>query len=139
MRVMGLPATVPGPHTSRPHPAHRSYPYLLRDLEIERPNQVWCADMTYVPVTAGELYLVAVMDWFSRYVLSWALSHLLEAALWVEALERARRRRRPEMFNTDQGAQFTAAQFTGCLEEAGIRISMDGRGRAMDTVMVERL
>lgn len=139
MRVMGLQASVPGPHTSRPHPQRRVYPYLLRDVEIERPNQVWCADITYVPMRQGYLYLVAVMDWFSRYVLCWGLSNLLEAAFCVEALERALWQGRPEIFNTDQGSQFTAEQFTGCLERAGVKISMDGRGRAMDNIMVERL
>lgn len=139
MRVMGLQATLPGPHTSRPHPAHVIYPYLLRDLQVERPNQVWCADITYVPMRRGYLYLVAVLDWFSRYVLAWEVSNTLEAAFCVEALERALCQGRPDIFNTDQGSQFTAAQFTGCLERAGVTISMDGRGRAMDNVMVERL
>jgi putative transposase len=139
MRVMGLQATLPGPHTSRRHPEHRIYPYLLRGLAIERPNQVWCADITYVPMTAGYLYLVAVMDWFSRYVLSWEVSNLMEATFCVEALQRALGRGRPEIFNTDQGSQFTAEQFTGSLERAAIKISMDGRGRALDNVMVERL
>ena len=139
MRVMGLQATLPGPHTSQPHPEQRIYPYLLRDLEIERPNQVWCADITYVPMRRGYLYLVAVMDWFSRYVLSWELSNTLEALFCVEALERALSQGRPDIFNTDQGSQFTAEQFTECLERVGVKISMDGRGRAMDNVMVERL
>lgn len=139
MGVMGLRATLPGPHTSRPHPEHPVYPYLLRDLAVERPNQVWCADITYVPMPRGFLYLVAVLDWFSRYVLAWELSNTVEAAFCVEALERALARARPEMFNTDQGAQFTATEFTGRLERAGVKISMDGRGRAMDNVMVERL
>jgi putative transposase len=139
MRVMGLQATLPGPHTSRPHPEHVIYPYLLRDLQVERPNQVWCADITYVPMRRGYLYLVAVLDWFSRYVLAWEVSNTLEAAFCVEALERALGQGRPDIFNTDQGSQFTAAQFTGCLERAGVTISMDGRGRAMDNVMVERL
>ena len=139
MRVMGLQATLPGPHTSRPHPEHRIYPYLLRDLQVERPNQVWCADITYVPMRRGYLYLVAVLDWFSRYVLSWELSNTLEALFCVEALERALSQGRPDIFNTDQGSQFTAEQFTECLERVGVKISMDGRGRAMDNVMVERL
>ncbi len=139
MRVMGLQATLPGPHTSRRHPEHRIYPYLLRGLPIERPNQVWCADITYVPMTAGYLYLVAVMDWFSRYVLSWELSNLMEAGFCVEALKRALSQGQPEIFNTDQGSQFRAEPFTGSLERAGIKISMDGRGRALDNVMVERL
>lgn len=139
MGVMGLQATLPGPHTSRRHPEHRIYPYLLRDLTVERPNQVWCSDITYVGMRRGFLYLVAVLDWFSRYVLAWELSNTLEAAFCVEALERALVQGRPDIFNTDQGAQFTAEQFTGCLERVGVQISMDGRGRALDNVMVERL
>ena len=139
MGVMGLQATLPGPHTSRRHPEHRIYPYLLRDLTVERPNQVWCSDITYVAMRRGFLYLVVVMDWFSRYVLTWELSNTLEAAFCVEALERALAQGRPNIFNTDQGAQFTGEQFTGCLERVGVRISMDGRGRALDNVMVERL
>jgi putative transposase len=139
MRLMGLQATLPGPHTSRPHPQHPVYPYLLRDLEVERPNQVWCADITYVPMRRGYLYLVAVLDWFSRYLLSWELSNTLETSFCVEALERALSQGRPDIFNTDQGAQFTADEFTGRLVRAGVKISMDGRGRAMDNVMVERL
>ena len=139
MKVMGLQAVLPGPHTSRPHPEHRVYPYLLRGLEIGSPNQVWCADITYVPLRRGFMYLVAIMDWFSRYVLAWELSNTLEAWFCVEALERALEWNRPGIFNTDQGAQFTSAEFTGCLEQAGIRISMDGQGRAMDNVFIERL
>jgi len=139
MRVMGLQATLPGPHTSRPHPEHRVYPYLLRDMKIERPNQVWCSDITYVPMRRGFLYLVVVMDWFSRYVFSWELANTLEALFCVQALEEALKMGPPEIFNTDQGAQFTSEEFTGRLQGAGIRISMDGRGRALDNVMVERL
>jgi putative transposase len=139
MRVMGLQGTLPGPHTSRPHPEHRVYPYLLREIKIERPNQVWCSDITYVPMRRGFLYLVVVMDWFSRYVLAWELSNTLEVLFCVEALKRALGSGRPEIFNTDQGAQFTSEGFTGTLQGAGIRISMDGRGRALDNVMVERL
>jgi putative transposase len=139
MRLMGLQATLPGPHTSQPHPEHVIYPYLLRDLKVERPNQVWCADITYVPMRRGSLDLVAVMDWFSRSVLSWELSNTLEVAFCVEALERALAQGCPDIFNTDQGSQFTAEQFTGFLERAGVTISMDGRGRAMDNVMGERL
>jgi putative transposase len=135
MRVMGLQATLPGPHTSRWHPQHRTYPYLLRDLRVERPNQVWCSDITYVPMRRGFVYLVVVMDWFSRYVPAWELSNTLEGVFCVEAL----RMGQPEIFNTDQGAQFTSEEFTGKLQGAGIRISMDGRGRALDNVMVERL
>ena len=139
MRVMGLQASVPGPHTSRRHPEHRVYPYLLRDLEVQRPNQVWCSDITYVPMRRGFLYLVVVMDWYSRYVLAWELSNTLEVVFCVEALQRALGMGCPEIFNTDQGAQFTSEEFTGKLQGAGIRISMDGRGRALDNVMVERL
>jgi putative transposase len=139
MRVMGLQATLPGPHTSRRHPEHRIYPYLLRGLTIERSTRCGVPTSLNVPMTAGYLYLVAVMGWFSRYVLSWELSNLMEAAFCVEALERALSHGRPEIFNTDQGSQFTAEQFTGSLERAGVKISMDGRGRALDDVMVERL
>jgi hypothetical protein len=111
MRVMGLQAIVPGPHTSRAHPEHRVYPYLLRDLEIQRPNQVWCSDITYVPMRRGFLYLVVVMDWYSRYVLAWELSNTLEVLFCVEALQQALGIGHPEIFNTDQGAQFTSAEF----------------------------
>jgi putative transposase len=139
MRVMGLQAIVPGPHTSRPHPQHLVYPYLLRELTVEAPDQVWCADITYVPMQRGFLYLVAVMDWFSRYVLAWELSNSLDAIFCLLALETALGQARPEIFNTDQGAQFTSADFTGRLLAAGIRVSMDGRGRALDNVFIERL
>ncbi len=115
------------------------YPYLLRDLVIERPNQVWCADITYIPMQRGFLYLVAVMDWFSRYVLVWELSNTLESMFCVTALERALAGSCPDIFNTDQGSQFTAEAFTGRLLSAQVQISMDGRGRAMDNVFVERL
>jgi len=139
MRVMGLQAIVPGPHTSWPHPQHVVYPYLLRGLKISAPNDVWCADITYVPMRRGYLYLVAVMDWFSRYVLSWELSNSLEAAFCLEALECALKGARPGIFNTDQGSQFTSEEFTGRLQDAGIRISMDGRGRVTDNIFIERL
>lgn len=139
MRVMGLQAVVPGPHTSRPQPAHRTYPYLLHQLAVVRPNQVWCADITYVPLRRGFLYLVAVLDWYSRYVLAWALSNTLDMLFCVEAVEQALGSGQPEIFNTDQGAQFTSEAFTRRLEGAGIRISMDGRGRALDNIFVERL
>ena len=139
MRLMGLQAVLPGPHTSRPHPEHRVYPYLLRGVTIGAPDEVWCADITYVPMRQGYLYLVAVMDWFSRFVLSWELSNSLEAAFCVGALDRALERELPGIFNTDQGAQFTSEDFTGRLEKAGVRISMDGRGRALDNVFIERL
>ena len=139
MRVMGLQAIVPGPHTSWPHPQHVVYPYLLRGLKISAPNDVWCADITYVPMRRGYLYLVAVMDWFSRYVLSWELSNSLEAAFCLEALECALKGARPGIFNTDQGSQFTSLAFTGRLEGCGVAISMDGRGRVLDNVFIERL
>ena len=139
MRLMNLQAVVPGPHTSQPHPTHAVYPYLLRDLVVDRPNYVWCADITYVPLRRGFLYLVAVLDWYSRYVLAWALSNTLEARFCLEAVDQALASGQPQIFNTDQGAQFTGAAFTERLAEAKIRISMDGRGRALDNVFVERL
>lgn len=139
MRLMGLQAVVPGPHTSRPHPEHRIYPYLLRGLDILAPNEVWCADITYIPMRRGYLYLVVVMDWFSRYVLAWELSNSLEAAFCLSTLEEALAAGTPGIFNTDQGAQFTGEEFTGRLESAGVRVSMDGRGRAMDNLFIERL
>jgi putative transposase len=139
MRLMNLQAVVPGPHTSQPHPTHAVYPYLLRDLVVDRPNYVWCADITYVPMRHGFLYLVAVLDWYSRYVLAWALSNTLEARFCLEVVDQALASGQPQIFNTDQGAQFTGAAFTGRLAEAKIRISMDGRGRALDNVFVERL
>ena len=139
MRLMGLQAVMPGPHTSRRHPEHRVYPYLLRGLTITAPDQVWCADITYVPMKQGFLYLVAIMDWFSRYVLAWELSNSLETTFWLEALERALERGPPGIFNTDQGSQFTSEDFTGRLERSGVRISMDGRGRATDNIFIERL
>lgn len=139
MRLMGLQAVLPGPHTSRRHPQHPVYPYLLRGLKIRAPNEVWCSDITYIPMKRGFLYLVAVMDWFSRYVLAWELSNSLETAFCLDALERSLDRGSPEIFNTDQGSQFTSEEFTGCLGDAGIRISMDGRGRATDNIFIERL
>ena len=139
MRVMGLEAIYPRRRTSDPCPEHRIYPYLLRNLTIERPNQVWSADITYVPLRRGFMYLVAVLDWHSRYVLSWELSNTLDSAFCVAALEGALASGRPEIFNTDQGAQFTSRAFTGVLEAGGIAISMDGRGRALDNVFIERL
>jgi putative transposase len=139
MRLMGLQAVLPGPPTSRRHPEHRVYPYLLRDLTIGAPDEVWCADITYVPMKRGFLYLVAIMDWFSRYVLAWELSNSLETAFCLEALERALKRGPPGIFNTDQGSQFTSEDFTGRLEQAEIRISMDGLGRVTDNIFIERL
>jgi putative transposase len=137
---MGIVALGPTPNTSKPAPGHKIYPYLLRGLKIERPNHVWCADITYIPIGRGFLYLVALMDWASRAVLSWRLSNTMDASFCVEALEEALAKYgKPEIFNTDQGSQFTGMDFTGVLLEAGIQISMDGRGRWMDNVFIERL
>lgn len=140
MRKMGIEAIHPGPKTSKPQPGHKTYPYLLRDLTIERPDQVWCADITYIRMRRGHLYLGAVMDWYSRKVLSWRVSNTLEADFCVEALREAMERYgAPKIFNTDQGGQFTGHAFTGVLADHGIRISMDGKGRWMDNVFIERL
>jgi putative transposase len=140
MRRMGIEALGPKPRTTKPVPGHKIYPYLLRDLKIERPGQVWAADITYIPIGKGFLYLVAVIDWASRAVLSWRLSNTMDASFCVEALEEALARYgRPEIFNTDQGSQFTGVAFTSVLINAGVRISMDGRGRWMDNVFIERL
>ena len=140
MAKMGLRAIYQKPNTSAPHPEHRVYPYLLRDLTIVRPNQVWCADITYVPMRRGFLYLVAIMDWHSRRVLSWRLSNTMDVGFCLNALEEALARHgRPDIFNTDQGSQFTSLAFTQMLTDGGIRISMDGRGRWMDNVFIERL
>jgi putative transposase len=140
MAKMGLSPIYQRPRTSDPHPEHRIYPYLLRDLEITRPNQVWCADITYLPMRRGFLYLVAIMDWASRRVLAWRLSNTMDAEFCVAALKDALARfGKPEIFNTDQGSQFTSTDFTGVLRDAEVRISMDGRGRWMDNVFIERL
>jgi len=140
MRLMGLQAIYQAPRTSAPHPAHRIYPYLLGGLAIDRPDRVWCADITYIPVQRGFLYLVAVMDWATRHVLAWRLSNTMDAAFCVEALDEALARYgRPEIFNTDQGSQFTSSDFTGALKTASVEISMDGRGRCMDNIFIERL
>ena len=140
MRLMGLEAIYRAPRTSAPHPEHRVYPYLLRGLAIERPNHVWCADITYIPVQRGFLYLVAIMDWASRYVLAWRLSNTLDASFCTDALDEALARHgKPEIVNTDQGSQFTSFAFTGRLQAAGIRVSMDGRGRCLDNIFIERL
>jgi len=140
MRLMGLEAIYQVPRTSAPHPAHRIYPYLLKRMKIDRPNQVWCADITYIPVQRGFLYLVAIMDWATRHVLAWRLSNTMDASFCVEALNEALARYgKPELFNTDQGSQFTSFDFTGVLKEAEITISMDGRGRCMDNIFIERL
>jgi putative transposase len=140
MRTMGLVSVAPKPNTSRPAPEHKIYPYLLGGLQIERPDQVWCADITYIRLAHGFVYLTAVMDWHSRYVLAWEVSVTMEEAFCVSALESALRRHgRPQIFNTDQGSQFTGQSFTGVLKDAQVEISMDGKGRAMDNIMVERL
>jgi putative transposase len=140
MRRMGIAALGPKPRTSKPAPGHKIFAYLLRGLTIARPNQVWCADITYIPIGRGFLYLVAVMDWASRAVLSWRLSNSMDTSFCVSALQEALARfGRPEIFNTDQGSQFTSTAFTDVLMAAGVRISMDGRGRWMDNVFIERL
>jgi putative transposase len=140
MRLMGLASIAPQKRTTIPAPEHKVYPYLLRGLDINRPNQVWCSDITYIRLKRGFVFLTAVMDWHSRYVLSWEISVTMEDSFCVSALERAlRRHSRPEIFNTDQGSQYTGSAFTGVLKDHGIRISMDGKGRAMDNIMIERL
>jgi putative transposase len=140
MRVLGLAGMAPGPATSRPHPEHKIYPYLLRGVSVTRPNQVWSTDITYIRLAHGFAYLVAVIDWYSRRVLSWRLSNTLEAGFCVDCLEDALRTHgQPEIFNTDQGSQFTSEAFTKVLLNQGIAISMDGRGRALDNIFVERL
>jgi putative transposase len=139
MRILGIEAHYPKPNLSRPHPDHKIYPYLLRGVAIERPNHVWSTDITYIPMQGGFLYLVAVMDWFSRYVLSWELSNTMETAFCLTALDAAFRFGQPEIWNSDQGAQFTATDFLAPLQQRGIAISMDGRGRALDNVFIERL
>jgi putative transposase len=140
MRRMGIAALGPKPRTTKPAPGHKIFPYLLRNLVVERPNQVWAADITYVPIGRGFLYLVAVIDWASRAVLAWRLSNTMDVSFCVAALEEALARfGKPGIFNTDQGSQFTSAAFTGTLAQAGVRISMDGRGRWLDNVFIERL
>jgi putative transposase len=140
MRVLGLAGMAPGPATSRPHPQHKIYPYLLRGVAVVRPNQVWSTDITYIRLEHGFAYLVAIIDWYARRVLAWRISNTLEAEFCVDCLEEALHTHgRPEVFNTDQGSQFTSQAFTGVLLCAGITISMDGRGRALDNIFVERL
>lgn len=140
MRVMGIEALVPRPGTSKPAPGHKIYPYLLRGLAIAEPNHVWAADITYIPMARGFIYLVAIIDWASRAVLGWRLSNTIDSRFCVEALEEALERYgKPKIFNTDQGAQFTSTAFTDKLEKAGVAISMDGRGRSMDNIFIERL
>lgn len=140
MALMGLRAIAPGPHTSTPHPEHRIYPYLLRGMTIDHPNQVWTTDVSYLPMAHGFMYLVAIMDWATRKVLSWRVSNTMDTTFCVEALQEALRRfGTPEIFNTDQGSQFTSDGFTGVLKAHGIQISMDGRGCYHDNIFVERL
>jgi putative transposase len=140
MRRMGLSAIYQRPKTTVPNPDHKIWPYLLRDMAISRPDHVWCADITYIPMRKGFLYLVAVMDWATRKVLAWRLSNTMDTDFCLEALQEAMAHYgKPEIFNTDQGSQFTSSRFTGVLTEAGIRVSMDGRGRWMDNVFIERL
>lgn len=139
MRLMGLEAICPGPNTSRRSQEHKIYPYLLEGLEITRPNQVWATDITYIRLRGGFLYLAAILDWASRYVLAWRLSNSLDSSFCIEALEEALEVAQPEIFNSDQGVQFTSQEFTGRLLDRGIQISMDSRGRALDNIFVERL
>ena len=139
MRTMNITALYPTPKASQPAPGHQIYPYLLRNLTIDHANQVWCADITYIPMPTGFMYLVAVMDWFSRFVLSWRLSNTLETAFCLAALQEALQQGTPAVFNSDQGVQFTSRDFTTCLSDIGIAISMDGRGRYLDNIFIERL
>jgi putative transposase len=139
MRLMNLEGVAPGPRTSQAHPEHKVYPYLLRDLAIVRPNQVWASDITYIPMRMGFMYLVAILDWYSRYVVAWSLSNTLETAFCLDALSQALGGVRPAIFNTDQGSQFTSSDFTGMLSDHDVAISMDGRGRVFDNIFVERL
>ena len=139
MRIMGLQAITPGPHTSNPAPEHKIYPYLLRNMTIDQVEQVWSTDITYIPMRYGFMYLTAVIDWYSRYVLAWELSNTMESLFCVDALKHALTKGTPEIFNTDQGAQFTSEAFTEVLLDKNIAISMDGRGRALDNVFIERL
>ena len=139
MRKMGLVGQAPGPNTSKPHPEHKVYPYLLKGMDIRAVNQVWRTDITYIPMKRGFMYRTAVIDWYSRYVLSWELSNTMESVFCVRALKRALGRGKPEIFNTDQGSQFTSEEFTDVLLGNSIKISMDSRGRALDNIFVERL
>lgn len=140
MGILGLAGMAPGPNTSRPHPQHKIYPYLLRGVTVTRPNHVWSSDITYIRLARGFVYLVAVIDWYSRKVLSWQLSNTLDGGFCVDCLEQALKTYgTPEIFNTDQGCQFTADAFTSVLKAHGVSISMDGRGRALDNIFVERL
>jgi len=140
MRMMGIRAVYPKPRTTIPHPGHKVYPYLLRNLNIDHPNHVWASDITYIPMKSGFMYLTVIMDWNSRKILSWRISNSMETDFCIEALEEAiNRYGAPEIFNTDQGSQFTSNKFTKVLESHGVTISMDGRGRAQDNIFIERL
>lgn len=140
MRILGLAGMAPGPNTSRPHPEHNVYPYLLRGIDVTKPNQVWSTDITYISLAKGFVYLIAIIDWYSRKVLSWRISNTMDTVFCVDCLEEALRQYgKPEIFNTDQGSQFTSKVFTSVLLRENIRISMDGRGRALDNIFVERL
>ena len=139
MQMMGLEAIYPRSNLSKPNREHKKFPYLMRGLTVDRANQAWAGDITYIPFVGGFGYLFAIIDWFSRYVIEWELSNLLDADFCMEALERGLMKRKPEIFNTDQGVQFTSSQFVGRLEKDGVQISMDGKGRALDNVFVERL
>jgi putative transposase len=139
MQKMGLEAIYPKPNLSLANTEHKKFPYLLRSIVVDRPNQAWAGDITYIPLTEGFGYLFAIIDWFSRYVVEWELSNFLDTDFCMEALERGLTKKKPEIFNTDQGVQFTSSQFVGRLEDNGIKISMDGKGRALDNVFVERL
>lgn len=139
MNLMGLEAIYPKPNLSKPSSNNKKYPYLLRGVKITVPNQVWSTDITYIPLRGGFLYLTAILDWYSRYVLAWRLSNTLDVGFCLEALDEALNQGKPVIFNTDQGAQFTSQEFTKVLEKQGIQISMDGRGRALDNVFIERL
>ena len=139
MRLMGLEAIYPKPRLSLPNQAHKRYPYILRNLVIDYPDQVWCADITYIRLLRGFVYLTAIMDWYSRFVLAWEISNSLDTSFCLSALKQALELSKPEIFNTDQGRQFTSKEFTSTLEKENIRISMDGRGRVFDNIFVERL
>ena len=139
MKLMGLEAIYPKPNLSKNHSKHKKYPYLMKNMKVERADQAWAADITYLPLHRGFGYLFAIIDWYSRYVIEWELSNLLDVDFCIEALERSLKEKHPEIFNTDQGVQFTSCSFTGRLEKEGGQISMDGKGRALDNVFVERL
>jgi putative transposase len=139
LRIMGITAIYAKPRLSQSNKEHQVYPYLLRNMIIRQPNEVWSTDITYIRLRQGFIYLVAIIDWFSRYVLAWQISNTLDSSFCVETLEQALARARPQIFNSDQGSQFTSRDFTGCLQRAGVQISMDGRGRVFDNIFVERL